>query len=719
MQPSIPAFTQTLSPPDPAQLRLPAWREDLVLQQAPRGLDGAPHWNVYDPARNRFFRIGWLEFILLSHWRAGISTRQLCDVVRHNSPLQPEVDDVLNLLQFLEHNELLRASSIKQRNNLQKLAQARQLSVGQWLLHHYLFVRIPLIKPERFLRATQAAYEWLCKPLVMALIAALGLLGIWRVLNQWDAFAQTFLYFFSWQGALLYGLALALSKLLHEFGHAYTARHYGLRVPTMGLAIMMLWPMLYTDTSEGWKLHSRRARLGIGAAGVVAELMLAGIAALAWSVLPEGPLKSAAYILAAVTWISTLAINLNPFMRFDGYYLLMDAIDLPNLHERSFAFARWHVRRWLLGWDYPFPESEHQARAAWLIAYAYATWLYRLVLFTGIAITVYYFFFKLLGIILFAVEIGWFIVRPLLQEGKVWFKNWPQWRTKRQAWLSLALLILGLLLLALPWQTRIRGDGYWQATQHSRLFSPHPAKIEKILVKEGDKVTTGQALIELESPEIQSRLRATESIISSLQAQIAGAIGSSNLFERTQVLQQELASNLAGRDFLNEEQSRLRLVAPHDGVVRDLETGLYIGTWVAPQHVLARLVKPHGSQVFIYANESDVARLKPGAHARVILHRADTRSFAAVISDIDHTATRNLPHPMLASSHGGPIAVRNGPRGELATTQAWYRVTLRLDDAIPNQQLSLVSAHIEGERRSWLWQFVLQICGIAIRESGL
>src|SRR5471032_1677741 len=338
-------MSSILSSAPPGQTLLPAWREDLTLQEAPRGIDGAPHWNLYDPVRNRFFRIGWLEFTLLSHWRSGITVDQLCADVGGTSPLRPDAEDALGLLRFLEQNELLRASSRSRRAQLTAMAKARELSVWQWLLHHYLFVRIPLVRPEAFLRATQGWYELLRRPMLMGTIGAIGLLGTWRVIDQWQAFSQTFLYFFSWQGALCYGLALGLSKLLHELGHAYTARHYGLRVPAMGVAIMMLWPLLYTDTSEGWKLRSRRARLAIDSAGIVAELMLAGLAAFIWSVLPEGPMKSAAYVLAAVTWISTLAVNLNPFMRFDGYYLMMDAIDIPNLHERSFAFGRWLARR--------------------------------------------------------------------------------------------------------------------------------------------------------------------------------------------------------------------------------------------------------------------------------------------------------------------------------------------------------------------------------------
>ncbi len=703
----------------PGQTRLPAWREDLRLQEAPRGIDGAPHWQLYDPVRNRFFRIGWLEFTLLSHWRSGMSADALCAAVHAASPLRPDCEDVLGLLRFLEQNELLRASERKQRARLVALAAARKLSLWQWLLHHYLFVRIPLVRPEAFLRATQGWYDRLRRPLVWRTIAALGLLGSWRVIDQWQGFSQTFLYFFSWQGALCYGLALGLSKLLHELGHAYTARHYGLRVPAMGVAIMMLWPLLYTDTAEGWRLRSRRARLAIDGAGIVAELMLAGLAAFAWSVLPAGPLKSAAYVLAAVTWISTLAVNLNPFMRFDGYYLLMDAIDVPNLHERSFALGRWLARRALLGWRQAMPETAYTAHWGWLAAYAYLTWLYRLVLFTGIAATVYYFFFKLAGIILFGVEIGWFVVRPIYREVALWRTGRAQWRGGARARASGVVLLALLVCCAIPWRSDIRADGYWQAREHTALYAPNVGRVHTILVHEGQQVAAGQLLMALDGPELDAQLRQVDVNIAGLEVQLARAAGQAALFEQVRVLQRQLAASEAGRTLALEERRRLSISAPHAGVVRDLDSGVYPGAWVRPQQQLARVVATGRSQAQIYVSETDVARLRVGARARLIVQRADARALGAVVANIDQTAIRTLPQAMLASTYGGPIGVRAGPHGELQTTDAWYRVTLNIDDGTPVEQLSKVVAHIDGERESVLWRFATQVAGVLIRESGL
>ena len=126
-----------------------------------------------------------------------------------------------------------------------------------------------------------------------------------------------------------------------------------------------------------------------------------------------------AFLLATTTWVSTVLINASPFMRFDGYFLLSDFLQMPNLHARAFALARWDLRERLFALGEPAPEHFPAARRG-LILFAWATWIYRLVLFLGIAALVYHFFIKALGIFLFLVEIVWFIARPLWSEIGAW-----------------------------------------------------------------------------------------------------------------------------------------------------------------------------------------------------------------------------------------------------------------------------------------------------------
>jgi len=155
--------------------------------------------------------------------------------------------------------------------------------------------------------------------------------------------------------------------------------------------------MAYTDTTETWRLTDRWKRLQVAAAGIATELVVAIWATLAWALLPEGTLRGAVFALATTSWVATLAINASPFMRFDGYFILCDALDMPNLHERSFAMARWKLREWLFGLNAPRPEHFSPRKQAALITFAWVVWLYRLVVFLGIAVLVYHFFIKLVA----------------------------------------------------------------------------------------------------------------------------------------------------------------------------------------------------------------------------------------------------------------------------------------------------------------------------------
>ena len=172
-----------------------------------------------------------------------------------------------------------------------------------------------------------------------------------------------------------------------------------------------------------WKLRSARARLAIASAGILTELTIAALATLGWALAEPGALRDAFFYLATTNWILSLTLNASPFMRFDGYFILSDLLDFPNLHERAGAQARTALRRGILGLDEPWPEHFPARQRRGLVAFAIGTWLYRLVLFAGIAVAVYLLFFKVLGIFLFLVEIAWFILLPVWRELRQWWAS--------------------------------------------------------------------------------------------------------------------------------------------------------------------------------------------------------------------------------------------------------------------------------------------------------
>jgi len=705
---------------------LPALRDDLRLLDGPSEADGAPTWTVHDPVRQRFFRIGRTGFEFLARWPLGTAAAVL-EAIAAETTLATDADDLAEFIRFLSLNGLLRADRPQAVQSLVTQAQAGRLSWPRWLLHHYLFVRLPLVRPDAFLSATLPLVRPLVDPTVLKLIAAIGVVGVLLVLRQWDSFLHTAQDFFTAEGVLAFAVTLSLVKVAHELGHAYAAKQFGCRVPTMGVALLVMWPMLYTDVSDSWRLVSRRQRLLIGVAGVATELALALIATFLWSFLPDGPARSAAFLVATTTWVSTLAINLSPFMRFDGYYLLSDGLALSNLQERSFALGRWQLRRWLLALDEPAPEPFPPATKRVLLVYAYATWLYRAVVFFGIALLVYHYFFKVLGIILMAVELGWFLALPVTRELREWWRRRHLIRLSPNLMLVLALLAGGLWLLVTPWQSRVALPAIERAVDYATLFPPVPARITEMSVSARQEVAAGAVLYRLEAPDLDQRLTLVRKRIVVVGLHLQRQAANPEDRENLPALQQQMATLLDDQAGLLARQDNLTLRAPFAGMVTNLPSELHPGLWVKPDQPLGRLVNPERTLVRAYLSGSDLDRVTVGARGQFLPEDPARPAVPVAVTGIEQVNAAVLDTPALASSQGGPIAVQPAAPGSAqSTSQAAlipatpiYRVTLALLDAAPApDQTVLGTALVDAEAASPLRRLWRATVGILIRESG-
>jgi len=476
---------------------------------------------------------------------------------------------------------------------------------------------------------------------------------------------------------------------------------------------VVLWPMLYTDTGESWKLRSARQRLAVASAGILAELGLAGLATLGWALCDDGPLRNALLYLATTSWVLSLALNASPFMRFDGYFIASDLLDFPNLHERSSALARTALRRSLLGLDEPWPEAQPAGRRRALVAFALVTWLYRLVLFAGIAVAVYLLFFKALGIVLFIVEVVWFIVRPVWRElGHWWSVRRSVPRSRRVAAGLLAFAVL--LLLAVPWRTQVAAVGVARSQQQTRVYSPFPARLGDVHAA-GD-VSAGDTLVVLEDPDIASRMRGNEAGLQGYEARLAGLIadpaGNAELASTRQRLIVEVEEVRAART----EMAQLQLRAPAAGRWLDVDPDRQPGQWVGTRDLLGVLIDPTRWQVDAYVRQDEVHRLQPGDAVRFYAEGV-TEPLAGRVVSIGSTRVAELGHAMLATRFGGPLPVAS--RGEsLQPDSPHFHVLVQLDAAPPGQRETRGRLRIEGARRSLLGDGLTRLGAVLLRESG-
>ena len=700
---------------------LPPLREELRLLTAAANHDGSPAWMVQDPVNNRFFRIGWIDFEILLRWSQR-SAETIVQSINDETTLTVDDRDVAALLHFLEQHSLLQADSPNAVDRLRRLSAQAQKNPYEWLLHNYLFFRVPLIRPQLWLARLMPFVRWLFTPATAMAVVFLTVMGIFLATRQWETFVSTVVEHLTWQGFLGYAVALVLAKTMHEVGHAVTATRYGVRVAHMGVAMLVLFPMLYTDTSESWKLTNPRQRLAIASAGIITELAIAGLATLAWSLAPEGALKNALFFLATTSWVLTVLLNISPFMRFDGYFILTDLLDFPNLHERSGALARTWLRRTLLGFEEPWSERTSGHGNTFLIVFALFTWLYRLVLFLGIALLVYFFFFKVLGIFLMLVELVWFIGRPVWNELRVWRERKAEIKPsrKRIGWTVLAgFLLIGLV----PWQTSIHGIGWVHPERQQIIYAPLVGKLVSLPIDTAtpQPVRQGQVLFALESPELRLNQQKATDQAGARARELLGLSGLPDGEERRSQLQTQQNRYLAEASLYQGEQSRLQVAAPFTGVLHDMDSQLAPGVWVQPRQPLAIVVDPSRWTVETYIAEADVARVRVGDKIRAFMGLRSLKAYTGRVLEVDTARTTVLPHPILDAKTGGPIVTLTPnaeDRRERVPKDAIYRVRIALDEGPPAQQMMLAHVSISGESRAWLPTVFSRMAAVAVRESG-
>ncbi|MEM1318445.1 MAG: biotin/lipoyl-binding protein, partial [Pseudomonadota bacterium] len=554
-----------LSEQEREDVPLPVLRDDLEIVPTAPQPNGAPAWVIFDPAANRYFEIGRETLDLLRLWRVGkVDTL----VRRVNSEFGRTIDkdDVAEVIHFLISNALVRDIAGNDFRGMAEKAKAEKKSWFSTAMHSYLFFRIPLFRPDRFLRATWPLVRVLFTRFFVWLLVAMGIVGLYFVSRQWEQFTGTFQYMLSWKGAALYGLSLVIVKSLHELGHAYMAVRYGLRVPTIGIAFMVLMPVLYTDTSGAWRLRSRRQRLMIDGAGIFTELAIAAVATLIWAFLPDGPLRLVFFAMATTSWVTSLAVNLNPLMRFDGYYILSDGLGFQNLQNRSFEMARWRLREILFGLGAEPPEPLTPRLRRLIIVHAWATWIYRFFLFLGIAILVYAFFIKVVGIILFIVEIVWFIAKPVAKEVAHWWSIRSKIMAARRIFVTGSVLA-GLTVAAIiPWSTQIRVPSLMTAGHEQALYAPFPARVQTVAAHDGDMVSKGDIVFVLDAPQLRLDLKLAQEQVTLIESRIDRTGSDATDRASLIVLQNELNEVREKISGLKRVEEQLTVRAPFTGL---------------------------------------------------------------------------------------------------------------------------------------------------------
>jgi len=695
---------------------LPALREDLKIYSAGASDKGLPQWTLHDPLRNLFFRLTWQAVEILSRWSLGDADRIIKSISTETtfSTSKGEIED---LAQFLIKNQLVHAMSEGDTKHLISMSRKPQQSFLKQLAHKYLFFRLPLFKPDQFLSATLTYTKpFFTKTFVILTLCAL-IIGVFFTLRQTSDFAQGLLSLWSLDGFVQLVVSYGCIKVIHELAHAYTAKRLGVRVPIIGVAFLVLIPMPYTDTSESWKLSKDRHRLNIAAAGIASELILAAWATFFWAFLPDGTLRDVALLMATTTWISSLIINLSPFMRFDGYFILMDFLKIPNLHQRAGGLALWQMREWLFGLDEPIPELMPNLRHRLLVAFAFATWLYRLVIFLGIAMLVYHFFIKVLGVVLFIIEIWWFVLKPVVKEIGVWMTLRNKMNVNRQLMRS-AILVGAIFLTAfVPWRSHVTLPAIAVPGEYSVIYSPMSGELTSFNSERGAIFHKGDVIARLGSRELDYQYVAVQKRITLISEILQKSSLSYETVDNRLSSLEELRRLLMEKNAIEQELAKQVIVAPFSGIVDERIADVQIGAAIAEGEPLLGLRSVSQAQVVAYATEEQLGRISLDGKAHFVPKFDPMSTLSLAKASFQPLPVDTLDSPQLASIFGGPIRAQS-VNNQAVPNQALYKIIYELQ--IGENDLNQIEVEGEvvstGNAESFAAYYMRKILSVLIRE---
>ena len=641
---------------------------------------GETWYVVEDPFNNQFFRIHPAAWAFLARLGPRRTVGEVWSECLERDPEgTPGQDEVIQLLAQLYHANLLRYHLPSDAVELfDRYTRRRQTEIRGRLMS-IMFSRFPLLDPDRFLQKTLPYVGWFFGP--VGFLLWLGMMGVaaMHIVANWGAFLDQGQSVLAPGNLVMLYVALVGIKVVHEFGHAYACRRDGGEVHVMGVMLLIFTPIPYVDATASWAFRNRWRRALVGAAGMMAELFVAALAAVVWANVGAGALRGLAYNVMFVASVSTLLFNLNPLLRFDGYYILSDLLDVPNLHSRSTRQLRHLVERYAFGCPQSLSPARSPSEAVWLAVFAVLSGIYRVFVFAMILLFVAD-QFLLVGILMAALCLVSWILVP---TGRLvhYLLTSPRLERTRGRAIRVTVCVAGLLVAGLyfiPFPHRFRAPGVVISSRRMEVVSHVPGRLVEMLATPGETVVAGTPLVRMENPELERQIAAARARSEQVEALLRQAIrdGSADL---AAIMQNRAA--VAGRlATLNARREALWVRAGQSGtwMVDDIESrlrgvlprGFPLGYLLEEQSFdfVAVVEQDQASRLFEHAIEGAEIRLR-GQPGRAL--KTDTFTRLQVDRGI-------LPDPSLGWRGGGPLEVDPADPEGLRAVESFFEVRARL-----------------------------------------
>jgi putative peptide zinc metalloprotease protein len=652
---------------------------------------GQTWYILQDPSTERFHRFSPPAYFIIGLMDGRRTVREVWETTTARlGDDAPTQDEVIHLLSQLHGADALQCdvppdtAELLDRYDRQRRRtwQSRLFSVFGW--------RASLFDPERLLQRllplVRPLFGW---PGAVLCLAVVGPALVLAASHWGDLTANVMDRVLAPQNLVLLWLSFPLLKILHEFGHAFAVKVFGGEVHDMGIMLLVLTPVPYVDASSAWAFRDKWRRIAVGAAGMAVELFVAALALFVWLNAEPGMVRTVAYNAVFLAGTSTILFNANPLLRFDGYYILMDLLEIPNLRSRATGYIGYLCERYLFGRREAEVPVATPGERAWFVAYGIASFVYRILIAVAIILFIAGKFF-VVGVLLAALAaIAWGAVPAA--KGVAYLVASPRLRRVRTRAVAVSTLVVAALVVVtclVPVPLRSRAEGVVWLPDEAFVRAGTEGFVARVAARPGSPVRAGDVLIECRDPVLAAQVAMLEARVRELEARydeqrLADLVKAQMIKEDLQYAAESLAqARRRAAELVIRSGADGTFVAPfaEDLPGRFVRKGELLGHVADPGPMTVRVVVPQAT--------IDLVRHRTaGVQVRLAERVADILP-AAIAREVP-AATEQLPTAALGSAGGGQVAVDPRDARGLTAVQTHFQFDLALATAAPG-------AHVGG-----------------------
>lgn len=602
--------------------------------------------------------------------------------------MSPTQEDVIRLLGQLHAADALLSDVPPDSAEIFRRHQRYERMLWKRRLWSPLALRFPLFDPDRFLERTLPWLEpllgrvglliWLVVVVTGAVLSAVHWTDLTedisdRVLDPGNLILLWFVY--------------PVVKALHELGHAYLTRKWGGEVHEIGIMLMVLSPVPYVDTSSAWGFKDKYKRMAVGSAGIAVELFLGALALFVWLAVEPGVVRAIAYNVMLISGVSTLLFNGNPLLRFDGYYVLADAIEMPNLGSRANNYLGYLFQRYVFG----VPDAESPAQTlgerVWLTFYGITSFVYRIFISFVIILFIAGKFF-VVGLLLAFWSIATQILIPI---GKVFafLTSSPSLKRRRTrvmfagSGIAAALVVL---IFVIPVPNRTRAEGVIWVPEEAQVRAGVDGFIVRFLAPIDGQVSRDQALIQAEEPFLVTRVAVQKAELEELHAKYDALLPSDRV--QASMVREQLVAAEGNLRRARERESDLVFHSHANGRFVVPNAADLSGRFVRKGELVGYVVEPQELTVRVALAQDDIAMVRKNTRGvEVMLAAWGADPLPAQVRREVPGASMKLPTAALGSAGGGAIAVDPSDKQGITTLRQVFQLELTIPSEVRSDYL--------------------------------